>query len=60
MENTKRMKVRNKEYQSLGLKELKKLSYDFPNDAALGNEIRKIIRESEPPAPKDWQEAHPF
>jgi len=54
------MKIRNKEYQSLGLKELKKLSYDFPNDAALGNEIRKIIQESEPSAPKDWQEARPF
>ena len=38
------MRVRNKEHQSLGLEQLKELSYDFPNDAQLGEEIRKIIR----------------
>jgi hypothetical protein len=37
------MRVRNKEYQSLGIKQLKELSHDFPNDAMLGEEIRRII-----------------
>ena len=37
------MKVRNKEHQSLGLKELKQLCKDFPNDKQLGKEIRKIL-----------------
>tara|TARA_Y100000593_G_scaffold94702_1_gene195233 strand:+ start:14692 stop:14835 length:144 start_codon:yes stop_codon:yes gene_type:complete len=41
------MKVRDKEHQSLGLKELKQLSYDFPNDAKLGAKIREIIRQKE-------------
>jgi hypothetical protein len=41
------MKVRDKEHQSLGLKELKELSFDFPNDSKLGKEIRKIILEAE-------------
>ena len=41
------MKVRDKEHQSLGIKELKQLSYDFPNDAKLGAEIRAIIRRKE-------------
>jgi|TARA_R110002020_G_scaffold147346_2_gene322675 hypothetical protein len=41
------MKVRDKEHQSLGLKELKELSFDFPNNARLGKEIRRIILEAE-------------
>ena len=37
------MKVRNKEHQSLGVKELQQLCKDFPNDKELGKEIRKIM-----------------
>jgi ABC-type ATPase involved in cell division len=37
------MKIRNKEHQSLGIKQLKELSHDFPNDQQLGEEIRRII-----------------
>ena len=37
------MKVRNKEHQSLGQKELQQLCKDFPNDKQLGKEIRKIM-----------------
>ena len=40
------MKVRNKEYQSLGLRELEKLTFDYPNDAQLGEKIREIVHES--------------
>jgi len=40
------MKVRNKEHQSLGVKELKQLCKDFPNDQQLGEEIRKIYRDA--------------
>ena len=40
------MKVRNKEHQSLGVKELKQLCKDFPNDQQLGEEIRKIMQRS--------------
>ena len=47
------MRVRNKEHQSLGIKELKQLAYDFPNNAALGKQIRKIIRESEVPTQEE-------
>ena len=36
------MRVRDKEHQSLGAKELKQLCKDFPNDQQLGKEIRKI------------------
>ena len=36
------MRVRNKEHQSLGLKELQQLCDDFPNDQELGEEIRRI------------------
>ena len=46
------MRVRNKEHQSLGLEQLKELSYDFPNDAQLGEEIRKIIRRATTNNPK--------
>ena len=38
------MKVRNKEHQTLGVKELVQLCNDFPNDQQLGEEIRKITR----------------
>lgn len=41
------MRVRKKEHQSLGIKELKQLAFDNPNDAELGNKIRQIIREYE-------------
>lgn len=37
------MRVRDKEHQSLGLKELKQLCKDFPNDKQLGEEVRKIL-----------------
>ena len=36
------MRIRNKEHQSLGPKELEQLCQDFPNDTQLGKEIRKI------------------
>ena len=41
-----KMKIRNKEYQFLGLQELEKLTFDYPNDAKLGERIREIVRES--------------
>ena len=41
------MRVRNKEHQSLGIKELKQLSKDNPDDAKLGKEIRRIIKDKE-------------
>ena len=40
------MRVRDKEHQSLGVKELKQLCKDFPNDQQLGEEIRKIMQRS--------------
>ena len=40
------MRVRNKEHQSLGIKQLKELSHDFPNDTMLGEEIRRIIADA--------------
>lgn len=40
------MKVRNKEHQSLGPKEIEQLVKDFPNDQMLGEEIRKIWKET--------------
>ena len=46
------MRVRDKEHQSLGMKELKQLAFDFPNDAALGEEIRRIVR-SDPKQKED-------
>ena len=36
------MRVRDKEHQSLGIKELQELCHDFPNDQQLGEEVRKI------------------
>jgi len=40
------MKVRNKEHQSLGIEQLQELTTDFPNDADLGKQIRKIVNET--------------
>ena len=36
------MKIRDKEYQSLGMKQLKQLVDDYPNDMELGKVIRQI------------------
>jgi hypothetical protein len=36
------MKVKDKEHQFLGLKELNQLVMEYPNDAALGKYIRKM------------------
>lgn len=41
------MRVRNKEHQSLGLKELEELCKDFPNDQQLGEEVRRIKNDSQ-------------
>ena len=41
------MRVRNKEHQSLGIKELKELCDDFPNDQQLGEEVRRIKNDSQ-------------
>ena len=49
------MKVRNKEYQFLGLAELEKLTFDYPNDAKLGERIREIVRESRKNIPSKKQ-----
>ena len=50
-----KMKVRNKEYQFLGLQELEKLTFDYPNDAKLGEKIREIVRESRKNIPSKKQ-----
>jgi len=39
------MRVRNKEHQSLSRKQLKELCYDYPNDAMLGEQIRKLAND---------------
>ncbi len=49
------MKVRNKEYQFLGLAELEKLTFDYPNDAQLGEKIREIVHESRKTIPSKKQ-----
>jgi|TARA_B110001454_G_scaffold74891_1_gene72435 hypothetical protein len=36
------MRIRNKEHQSLSVKELQQLCDDFPNDQQLGEEVRRI------------------
>ena len=41
------IQIRDKEHQSLGIKELKQLAFDYPNDAELGNRIRLIIHKHE-------------
>ena len=38
------MRIRNKEHQSLGLKELQQLCDEFPNDQMLGEELRRITK----------------
>ena len=38
------MRVRDKEHQSLGLKELEQLCIDNPNDSDLGLAIRQIVK----------------
>ena len=50
-----KMKVRNKEYEFLGLQELEKLTFDYPNDAQLGEKIREIVRESRKTIPTKKQ-----
>ena len=52
------MKVRNKEYQFLGLAELEKLTYDYPNDAQLGEKIREIVHESRKTIPSKRQSVY--
>jgi len=39
------MRVKNKEHQSLGFKELEELVLEFPNDASLGRYIRELYWE---------------
>ena len=36
------MKIKDKEYQSLGSKEIEQLVLEFPNDAGLGKYIRQM------------------
>ena len=52
------MKVRNKEYQFLGLQELEKLTFDYPNDAKLGERIREIVHESRNTIPSKRQSVY--
>ena len=72
MENTNRMKILDKEHQSLGLKELEQLVLQFPNDSALGEYIRQMYWTQKEihtncgtpeccnTCPPDWEEARPF
>jgi|TARA_R100000808_G_scaffold1229_2_gene5780 hypothetical protein len=53
------IRVRNKEHQSLGLKELKALAYDYPNDAKLGKKVRKLIQEAEKNSYQRPENAYP-
>ena len=39
------MKIKDKEYQSFGPKELADLAYNYPNDAELGKQIRNIVND---------------
>ena len=52
------MKIRNKEYQFLGLAELEKLTFDYPNDAKLGEKIREIVYESRKTIPSKRQSVY--
>ena len=56
--DTATMKVLNKEYQSLGLQELEKLTFDYPNDAKLGERIREIVHESRKTIPSKRQSVY--
>lgn len=40
------MRIRNKEHQSLSIKELRELCDDFPNDQQLGEEVRRITNDA--------------
>lgn len=40
------IQVRDKEHQSLGIKELLQLCKDFPNDKELGKHLRRLTRET--------------
>ena len=40
------IQVRDKEHQSLGIKELLQLCKDFPNDKELGKHLRRLTREN--------------
>jgi len=53
-----KMKIRNKEYQFLGLQELEKLTFDYPNDAQLGEKIREIVHESRKTIPSKRQSVY--
>ena len=53
-----KMKIRNKEYQFLGLQELEKLTFDYPNDAKLGERIREIVHESRKTIPSKRQSVY--
>tara|TARA_R100001530_G_scaffold135233_1_gene111944 strand:+ start:279 stop:548 length:270 start_codon:yes stop_codon:yes gene_type:complete len=53
-----KMKIRNKEYQFLGLQELEKLTFDYPNDAKLGEKIREIVHESRKTIPSKRQSVY--
>lgn len=47
------MRIRNKEYQSLSRIELRKLCYDYPNNAQLGEKIREMAKVNIPLSVKD-------
>ena len=49
------MKVRNKEYQSLSRTQLKELCDDYPNDAMLGEQVRKIANVLKAPIRGYWE-----
>lgn len=53
------IRIRNKEHQSLGLKELKALAFDYPNDAKLGEKIRELIRDAEKDGYQRPENAYP-
>ena len=40
------IQIRDKEHQSLGIKELLQLCKDFPNDKELGKHLRRLTREN--------------
>ena len=40
------IQIRDKEHQSLGIKELLQLCKDFPNDKDLGKHLRRLTREN--------------
>jgi len=40
------IQIRNKEHQSLGIKELEQLCNDNPNDSSLGLAIREMVKQA--------------